>query len=167
MGLIHSFQAYIHTLTLHHIHFLKYDRDTTDCCCCSQSLWIPLQIRHTFISLHVQSSQPLQVLLLGTMLRFYCKFLQQLVLNSGLNREINKFVSYNLQQIIFKANILNNEKKFSDFTIEKTNIFLCIIGHAYIGYLVKHLCILSLPYAYMLMPLIGLRTSSSSSLSCP
>ena len=105
MGLIHSFQAYIHTLTLHHIHFLKYDRDTTDCCCCSQSLWIPLQIRHTFISLHVQSSQPLQVLLLGTMLRFYCKFLQQLVLNSGLNREINKFVSYNLQQIIFKANI--------------------------------------------------------------
>ena len=101
----HSFISGIHThrLTLHHIHFLKYDRDTTDCCCCSQSLWIPLQIRHTFISLHVQRSQPLQVLLLGTMLRFYCKFLQQLVLNSGLNREINKFVSYNLQQIIFKS----------------------------------------------------------------
>ena len=122
----HSFISGIHTL--HHIHFLKYDRDTTDCCC-SQSLWIPLQIRHTFISLHVQSSQPLQVLLLGTMLRFYCKFLQQLVLNSGLNREINKFVSYNLQQIIFKTNIM---KIFSDFTTEKTYIFLCIIGHAYI-----------------------------------
>ena len=122
MGLIHSFQAYIYTLTLHHIHFLKYDRDTTDCCC-SQSLWIPLQIRHTFISLHVQSSQPLQVLLLGTMLRFYCKFLQQLVLNSGLNREINKFVSYNLQQIIFKANILNNEKKFQILPLKKQIFF--------------------------------------------